>query len=147
MPVDTANLPGYAGRLAHGVSNASPTTFVEFSNDICPEYCYDPDRQCPAANYQVLCREGSALTVACDPSPNPELGDPTLVDITSTSVQSTSAPAYETLITASTADVFFRDYFCAVEGTLNGNSLQTCEFAVNFEYCSEPAVCEKVVHE
>jgi hypothetical protein len=40
---EAANVPGFDNKLTFNVDNTGETTFAEFGNDICPEFCYNPD--------------------------------------------------------------------------------------------------------
>ena len=109
LPVDSTNVPAYYDRLYFDYEAPSDTPFEDYGNDICPEYCYDPDRQCDPNVYEILCTEDAAV-----PPDDPSLLDISLVR---TQLASSGDPYYDTVIYSDLTNVFFRSFDCLVSGT------------------------------
>ena len=50
-----ANKPEYSADIPIGIPTTSDTTFTEFENDICPDFCYLGD-SCGFVTHEIQCR-------------------------------------------------------------------------------------------
>ena len=134
------NKPGYSQPISIGPDGvASDTTFEEFSNNICPEFCYRAGETCGSITYEVLCRRKSdGGQTYSDPTVSFEFG---LAFVRDTS-PSTDPVTYEAVFSSSAASVIGEEFACIVQGTLDisGDTKRTNEFDIQFTPCNNPEV-------